>query len=81
LAVDTRNLTQLDVEPGTLPETMAAWVIRKEREGDPKDAFRLEQIEVPEPGIGCRNRRHPDPRPKPPGNAGGPAGDVPTRRP
>src|SRR6185312_9398996 len=50
LAVDTSNLTQLDVEPGTLPETMAAWVIRQEREGEPKDAFQLEQIEVPEPG-------------------------------
>ncbi len=42
--------TRLDVEPGTLPETMAAWVIRQEREGEPKDAFQLEQIEVPEPG-------------------------------
>jgi crotonyl-CoA carboxylase/reductase len=30
--------------------TMAAWVIRQEREGEPKDAFQLEQIEVPEPG-------------------------------
>ena len=50
MAVDTSNLTQLDVEPGTLPETMAAWVIRQEREGEPKDAFQLEQIEVPEPG-------------------------------
>jgi crotonyl-CoA carboxylase/reductase len=28
---------------------MAAWVIRQEREGEPKDAFQLEQIEVPEP--------------------------------
>src|ERR1700754_4195321 len=50
LAVDTSNLTPLDVEPGTLPETMAAWVIRQEREGEPKDAFQLEQIEVPQPG-------------------------------
>jgi crotonyl-CoA carboxylase/reductase len=50
LAVDTSNLTNLEVEPGTLPETMAAWVIRQEREGEPKDAFQLEQIEVPEPG-------------------------------
>jgi len=40
----------LDVEPGELPETMAAWVIRQEREGEPTDAFQLEQIEVPEPG-------------------------------
>ena len=38
------------MEPGTLPKTMAAWVIRREREGEPKDAFQLEEIEVPEPG-------------------------------
>jgi crotonyl-CoA carboxylase/reductase len=50
LAVDTSRISKLDVEPGTLPETMAAWVIREEREGEPKDAFQLEQIEVPEPG-------------------------------
>ena len=50
LAVDTSAVSKLDVEPGTLPETMAAWVIRQEREGEPKDAFQLEQIEVPEPG-------------------------------
>ncbi len=29
---------------------MAAWVIRQEREGEPIDAFQLEDIEVPEPG-------------------------------
>src|SRR5215210_1604576 len=28
---------------------MAAWVIREEREGDPVDAFKLEEIETPEP--------------------------------
>ena len=50
MAVDTNQVAKLDVEPGTLPETMAAWVIRQEREGEPKDAFQLEQIEVPEPG-------------------------------
>ena len=50
LAVDTSAVAKLDVEPGTLPETMAAWVIRQEREGEPKDAFQLEEIEVPEPG-------------------------------
>jgi crotonyl-CoA carboxylase/reductase len=48
--IDTVAVTSLGVEPGTLPETMAAWVIRQEREGQPKDAFQLEQIEVPEPG-------------------------------
>ncbi len=40
----------LDVLPGTLPATMAAWVIRQDREGEPRDAFRIEEIEVPEPG-------------------------------
>jgi len=40
----------LDAEPGTLPATMDAWVIREERQGEPKDAFELERIEVPEPG-------------------------------
>ena len=50
MAVDTNTVTKLDVEPGELPETMAAWVIRPEREGDPIDAYQLEQIEVPEPG-------------------------------
>ena len=29
---------------------MTAWVIRQEREGEPKDAFQIEDIEVPEPG-------------------------------
>jgi crotonyl-CoA carboxylase/reductase len=29
---------------------MAAWVIREDRLGEPKDAFQLEEIEVPEPG-------------------------------
>jgi len=38
------------VEPGELPRTMAAWVIRQEREGEPTDAFQLEEIECPEPG-------------------------------
>ena len=33
MAVDTSAIAKLDVEPGTLPETMAAWVIRQEREG------------------------------------------------
>jgi crotonyl-CoA carboxylase/reductase len=48
--VDLTNVSDVGVEPGTLPETMAAWVIRQEREGQPRDAFQLEQIEVPEPG-------------------------------
>jgi crotonyl-CoA carboxylase/reductase len=48
--VDLTNVTDVGVEPGTLPETMAAWVIRQEREGQPRDAFQVEQIAVPEPG-------------------------------
>jgi crotonyl-CoA carboxylase/reductase len=29
---------------------MSAWVIREERQGEPIDAFQIEEIEVPEPG-------------------------------
>jgi crotonyl-CoA carboxylase/reductase len=50
MAVDVSNVSELNVEPGELPKTMAAWVIREEREGEPKDAFQLEEIEVPQPG-------------------------------
>jgi crotonyl-CoA carboxylase/reductase len=46
----TVDVTEIDAEPGTLPKTMTAWVIREEREGEPRDAFQLEEIEVPEPG-------------------------------
>jgi crotonyl-CoA carboxylase/reductase len=49
VAVDASQVTQVDTEPGELPETMAAWVIRPETEGEPIDAFKLEDIEVPEP--------------------------------
>jgi crotonyl-CoA carboxylase/reductase len=48
--VDLTKVSEVGVEPGTLPETMTAWVIRQEREGEPTDAFQLEEIEVPEPG-------------------------------
>jgi crotonyl-CoA carboxylase/reductase len=50
MAVDTSQVAHIDVEPGELPPTMAAWVIREERQGEPIDAFRLEEMEVPEPG-------------------------------
>ena len=49
-AVDASAIASLEVEPGELPATMAAWVVRQEREGQPADAYQLEQIEVPEPG-------------------------------
>ena len=50
MAVDLAEISKIDVEPGELPEKMAAWVIRKETEGEPNDAFKLEEIETPEPG-------------------------------
>jgi crotonyl-CoA carboxylase/reductase len=49
MSVDTSQIAQLDVEPGELPPTMAAWVIRAEREGEPTEAFQLEEMEVPTP--------------------------------
>jgi crotonyl-CoA carboxylase/reductase len=48
--VDVTQVTEVGTEPGTLPGAMSAWVIRQEREGEPRDAFQLEEIEVPEPG-------------------------------
>src|SRR5690349_9403272 len=50
MSVDTSRIATVDVEPGELPKTMAAWVIRAEREGEPTEAFQLEEMEVPEPG-------------------------------
>jgi crotonyl-CoA carboxylase/reductase len=50
VTVDTSSVSHIDVEPGELPETMTAWVIREERQGEPLEAFQLEEIEVPEPG-------------------------------
>jgi crotonyl-CoA carboxylase/reductase len=50
MAVETSEIAKIDVEPGELPETMAAWVIREERFGEPRDAFQVEEIETPEPG-------------------------------
>ncbi len=50
MPVDLQEVSRVDVEPGDLPEKMAAWVIRPETEGEPNDAFQLEEIETPEPG-------------------------------
>ncbi len=50
MATDLQRVSEVSTEPGELPETMAAWVIREERLGEPKDAFQIEEIEVPEPG-------------------------------
>jgi crotonyl-CoA carboxylase/reductase len=50
VAVDVSQVASVATEPGTLPETMTAWVIREERQGEPVDAFQLEEIETPQPG-------------------------------
>jgi crotonyl-CoA carboxylase/reductase len=50
MAVDVSQVAQLDVSPGELPRSMAAWVIREERFGEPLEAFQVEEMEVPEPG-------------------------------
>src|SRR5213082_2715365 len=50
MAVDLTQVSHVETGPGELPKTMAAWVIREERFGEPKDAFQVEEIEVPEPG-------------------------------
>lgn len=38
-----------DLQPGDLPRKMRAWVIRRDREGEPIHAFQQEDVEVPEP--------------------------------
>ncbi|MCW2987365.1 MAG: crotonyl-CoA reductase [Solirubrobacterales bacterium] len=50
MALDIVNVSEVDVEPGELPATMAAWVLRPEREGDLRTAYEVEEVEVPEPG-------------------------------
>jgi crotonyl-CoA carboxylase/reductase len=50
MAVDISDVSRIDARPGELPDTMAAWVIREDRLGEPIDAIRLEEIEVPQPG-------------------------------
>ena len=50
MAVDLAEVSKIDVEPGELPEKMAAWVIRPETEGEPNEAFKLEELDTPEPG-------------------------------
>ena len=50
MAVDFSQIAHVDTEPGELPATMAAWVIREERFGRAADAFQVEEHQVPEPG-------------------------------
>ncbi len=49
MAVDLTQVANVETEPGELPATMAAWVIREERQGEPTEAFQIEEIEIPEP--------------------------------
>lgn len=37
---------------GAVPKMMQAWVVREERHGEPIQAMRLEDVAVPQPGIG-----------------------------
>lgn len=50
MSIDLSTITTVDVEPGTLPDSMAAWAIREDRLGEPIDAIQLEEIAPPEPG-------------------------------
>src|ERR687891_422217 len=50
MPVDTADVARVSTEPGELPDTMTAWVIREERFGEPRDAFQIEEMEVPGPG-------------------------------
>ena len=50
MAVDVSQVASSTSSPGELPRSMAAWVIREERFGEPIEAFQVEEIEVPEPG-------------------------------
>jgi crotonyl-CoA carboxylase/reductase len=50
VSLSSAEITPLDVGPGELPRTMAAWVLRPEREGDVATAYEVEEVAVPEPG-------------------------------
>jgi len=50
VAVDIAEISRVEVGPGELPKTMAAWVLRPEREGELAGAYQVEEVEVPEPG-------------------------------
>ena len=50
MSIDTSSLVNISTEPGTLPPTMPAWVIREDRFGEPVDSMQLEEVETPEPG-------------------------------
>jgi crotonyl-CoA carboxylase/reductase len=50
VALDIGEISQIEVDLGELPKSMAAWVLRREWEGDLETAYRVEEVDVPEPG-------------------------------
>ncbi len=50
MAADSAEISALGVEPGELPATMVAWVLREGREGDLETAYEVEEVSFPEPG-------------------------------
>ncbi len=47
---DVIPLGEVPADLGRMPKKMLAWVIRPEREGDPEQSMKLEEVDVPEPG-------------------------------
>lgn len=50
MALDIADVSRVEAAPGQLPPTMAAWVLRPDREGEVATAYEVEEVEVPEPG-------------------------------
>jgi crotonyl-CoA carboxylase/reductase len=50
VAIDAAEISSISAELGELPRTMAAWVLRPEREGELDTAYEVEEVEVPAPG-------------------------------
>jgi hypothetical protein len=50
-SIDLSRVATVETEPGELPPSMAASVIREERQGELVGAFQLEEIDIPEPGV------------------------------
>jgi crotonyl-CoA carboxylase/reductase len=49
VAIEQSQVQDPGVEPGVLPRTMPAWVVRDGRFGEPRDAIQLEEVGCPEP--------------------------------
>ena len=50
MALDLQQVSDVSTEPGELPKTMARLGDPRGAPGKLKDAFQVEEIEVPEPG-------------------------------